>query len=499
MRNISKLIGLLLVLAVLFSSCGIFIAVPPPDISVSDEPGQTDGVDNKSPDPTESTGPMQTTFPPSSEQPEGSQAPSYEPTEGPADIGLPEDTPGSTEKPVESPYPTDAPTATLSPTTKPTSQPTATPTAKPTSSPTQTPKPTQPPEQLLELKYFRSKLSANDRAIYDAIYEAVDQYRLSLDLSKYSIDREKFSDIWDAYTSDSPEHYWAGVKEIVYSSVSFKVVFQYTVSKADKAKYDKIVSEKTAAVLNGMGTGLSEYEKVKYIHDYMVLNTEYDLDSEHNQNILSVFIHGSSVCAGYARTTQYLLNKAGIQCIYVTGQADNGSGSGYIPHAWNIVKVGGKYYNLDTTWDDPVFTPGNGTIDYSRHISYEFFLITDEQLSKTHDRDPVPVSLPACTSTESNYYVRESLLFSRFGEDEIRKLADFISRNIKDRPQFLYFKFTGKDAYDAFRSKPLGENYVKIVDATNDKLGSNVLDKSRCVYLEPKGDSYIFCYILLYK
>lgn len=487
MRTLSKLIGLLLVLTVLISSCGIFVPVAPPDITVSGKPELTAGVDDKTPYPVEATEPPQTTNPQVSSQPE--------------------DTLGPTDKPEKSPKPTDTPSATVRPTAEPaqpmpgpTAKPTAPPTANPTTSPTQTPGPTQqPPGQLMELKYFRSKLSAQDRAVYDAIYMAVEEYRPSLELTGYDIDYDKFSDIWDAYTSDSPEHYWAGYIEVIESVGSLTVVFNYTVSKADKAKYDKVIAEKTAAILSGMKKSFSEYEKVKYIHDHIVLNTRYDVDSKHNQNILSVFIHGSSVCAGYARATQYLLNKAGIQCIYVTGKADNGSGSGYVPHAWNIVKVGGKYYNLDTTWDDPVFTPGNGTIDYSRHISYEFFLITDEQLSKTHDRDPVPVSLPACTSTESNYYVRESLLFSRFGEDEIRKLADFISRNIKDRPQFLYFKFTGKDAYDAFRSKPLGENYVKIVDATNDKLGSNVLDKSRCVYLEPKGDSYIFCYILLYK
>ncbi len=85
----------------------------------------------------------------------------------------------------------------------------------------------------------------------------------------------------------------------------------------------------------------------------------------------------SSVCAGYSRAYQYILQKLGIPCYYCTGSSGE-------DHAWNIVKLDDGYYNVDVTWDD------------TDPATYDYFNKTDSDYAGTHVRKSLSVYLPAC-------------------------------------------------------------------------------------------------------
>ena len=85
-------------------------------------------------------------------------------------------------------------------------------------------------------------------------------------------------------------------------------------------------------------------------------------------------LEGRAVCQGYAQLTYKMLREAGLSCYVITGQANNGSRTE--DHAWNIVKVGKKWYYLDTTWDDPA-----GGEDVLR---YDYFLIGSDKMDQDH-------------------------------------------------------------------------------------------------------------------
>ena len=74
---------------------------------------------------------------------------------------------------------------------------------------------------------------------------------------------------------------------------------------------------------------------------------------------------------------------AGVENKIVFGYANG------IPHTWNLVKLDGQWYHVDTTFDDPVVN--EGTIDV---LSYRYFNITDNQILLDHsfDRSKYPVS-----------------------------------------------------------------------------------------------------------
>ncbi len=101
------------------------------------------------------------------------------------------------------------------------------------------------------------------------------------------------------------------------------------------------------------------------------------MGAEMNQSAYSALVNGQTVCAGYARAFQYILQQLGIPCYYCTGFAGES-------HAWNIVMLDGEFYNVDTTWDDM----GIGTYDY--------FNKTDKDYADNHIRQELSVYLPPC-------------------------------------------------------------------------------------------------------
>lgn len=124
----------------------------------------------------------------------------------------------------------------------------------------------------------------------------------------------------------------------------------------------------------------SDLEKEKFIHDKLAELVAYNSNAPMNQVAYSAIENGQSVCAGYARAFQFLMQELGIPCFYCTGYAGES-------HAWNIVLLDGKYYNVDVTWDD------------TNPLTYDYFNKTDAEFSDTHVRTGLSVYLPACTGT----------------------------------------------------------------------------------------------------
>ncbi|WP_318618233.1 transglutaminase domain-containing protein [Sporosarcina sp. YIM B06819] len=158
-----------------------------------------------------------------------------------------------------------------------------------------------------------------------------------------------------------------------------KIEFAYSLP-ADVMKKNRVALDakvkKVVASINK--PGLSELDKVKAVHDYLVLNTEYDYANLQKNTIPAdsytahgALLGGVAVCDGYTKAAQLLLNKLGIENHYVIGQIGDGL------HSWNQVKLNDNYYFMDVTWNDPV--PNRPGI-----IAYDYFLVTSNQLRKDH-------------------------------------------------------------------------------------------------------------------
>lgn len=171
-----------------------------------------------------------------------------------------------------------------------------------------------------------------------------------------------------------------------------EVRYQYTQEElAEKQKQDaEQQAAVDAAISSCVTSGMSDYEIAKALHDYLVLNNEYDM-RYYSGNLPKIsytaygaLVNHTSVCAGYALAYQALLEQAGIPSEYVTGMTTRGY------HAWNIVQIDGAWYHVDTTWDDPV-------PDRKGYVRYDYFLKSDSVLSKDHSNWS---ATHACTSTK---------------------------------------------------------------------------------------------------
>ena len=195
-----------------------------------------------------------------------------------------------------------------------------------------------------------------------------------------------------------------------------------------------------------------QYTIIRYLHDSLIIATEYDSNTENNQNIQSVFLDGRSVCQGYAKAMQYLLQKEGIQTLLVTGQT-NGEG-----HAWDLVLADGAYYYLDPTWGDASYSRAEESTENVRipSINYDYFLVTTQELEKTHQLDE-SIPLPECTADADNYYVREGLYLDAYNEDRIKWIFE---KARQSQTGYITMKCSNTEVYSQIKGKLIDEQEV---------------------------------------
>lgn len=154
---------------------------------------------------------------------------------------------------------------------------------------------------------------------------------------------------------------------------TFDVTMEYRTTK----KQEQVVDQRISEIIKTISPTLSPVEKVKAVHDFIVDYVDYD-QSLTEFTAYAALVKGKTVCQGYAMLAYRLLNELGIETIIVRGDAHIRQLSRSGRHAWNIVNINGEWYHLDCTWDDPIG---------SNRIHYDYFLISDSAISKTHSWD----------------------------------------------------------------------------------------------------------------
>ncbi|MFC0906735.1 cell wall-binding repeat-containing protein [Clostridium sp. MT-14] len=165
-------------------------------------------------------------------------------------------------------------------------------------------------------------------------------------------------------------------------SNSGSISFNYRFSKTELSDMKNRAAEKAKSVLsNIIKPDMTETEKAKAIHDYIVSNAKYDYDSYAKNSIpaqdytaYGILVNGTGVCQGYASAFNLMAEMSGIKSIAVRGTAGGGV------HVWNMAMLDGKIGYIDTTWDDPV-------PDRAGQIIYRYFNISGSQISEDHSWD----------------------------------------------------------------------------------------------------------------
>ncbi|WP_054943455.1 transglutaminase domain-containing protein [Paenibacillus ihuae] len=185
------------------------------------------------------------------------------------------------------------------------------------------------------------------------------------------------------------------------------------------------VNQQVKAILQKIITpGMDNHQKVKVIHDWVVLNLKYD-NTYSKYTAYEGLQSGSAVCQGYSLLTYKLLLGAGIPNKIVEGKAKPEGGVSQ-SHAWNLVQLDGRWYHLDTTWDDP----SPSTDD---EVSTVYYMRTDAQMRRDHSWIK---SYPAATV---GYAQTLSELVSRGGQNVsvYQKLQDQLNYRLYEEDQVV--------------------------------------------------------------
>lgn len=180
---------------------------------------------------------------------------------------------------------------------------------------------------------------------------------------------------------------------------------------------------------NIIDDNMTDFEKIKAIHDYLVLNVTYDDDllklamnnstdiSKYNGFYLEgVFNDKRAVCEGISKAFTVLCNIEGIKCVVVTGkQANNPSGMG---HAWNKVYLDGKWYIVDVTSDGTII---NNSYEI---LSYQYFLISEDKMNKRYIGENF--SNIICDGDYDNYKLMNYILEGKINDFYIESFDELV-------------------------------------------------------------------------
>ncbi len=199
------------------------------------------------------------------------------------------------------------------------------------------------------------------------------------------------SELQQKYCPYAPSMNWTYWSEGPYTwatvTITYSVFAQLMAHRANPTgvaatsealAYDAKADALLGSIVSG---GMTDYQKAKAIHDYMVSHYRYDETySDASYSFTGLLDYGTGVCQAYAELYELLMDKCGIDSYIIVGYAGES-------HSWNIIKLDGDWYHVDCTWDDPVpDRPGT--------VRWDYFCISDTEMVRDHSWDGS--SWPAC-------------------------------------------------------------------------------------------------------
>ena len=257
--------------------------------------------------------------------------------------------------------------------------------------------------------YYYQKMNKAQQTAYHGILQGLLAMDDSIQIPR--LEPKELYNVFFQLRLDHPEIFWTPGYKYKYYPDSPNLIFipEYLFQKGKVKEHQKAMKARVEKLIRP-AKSLSEWEREKYVHDFICDNVHYDkLKKPYSHEIIGPLGQGVGVCEGIAKSVKILCDALGIWCIIVVCGNNPEKGIKY-RHTWNIVKIGGKYYHLDATFDN---TLGK------EEKRYDYFNLSDKSIFRDHE--PLLVSAPACSDGDHFYYKERKLSFTK--KEEVYKRA----------------------------------------------------------------------------
>lgn len=324
-------------------------------------------------------------------------------------------------------------------------------------------------DSTFENKFYFGELNEEEQLVYKELYQGVMDHESTIIV--HSMDGERTGEIFQSVIYDFTQIFWCdgSAETLTYeeSHVELEPTYTYTVEERENMQEE--IDASVNQILSQVPEGSSDYDKIKYVYETLINTVDYVEDVPDNQNIYSVFGRKQTVCAGYAKANQYLLEQLGVYCIYVLGTAEDES------HAWNIVRCNETLCCVDVTWGDPTYSEEEQI--QSEDILYDYLCCSDKFLTATHKKDD-EYEYPECVSDEWEYYHLNQMFYE---SADRQVLLDAMYASVNAKEETLIFKFADRAVYEQAKQQLEGELLDKALTHLCKKYG---LRSVECTYTE---------------
>ena len=254
--------------------------------------------------------------------------------------------------------------------------------------------------------FYYTKMTKQQQAAYHVIMQGANALA-----DEFQIPRIEIAELYDVFFRlrlDHPEIFWMTGYKYKYYQDSPNLIFvpEYLFDKNKIREHQRAMSSRVEKLARA-AKDLSEWEKEKYIHDFICDNVTYDkLKKAYSHEIIGPLGQGVGVCEGIAKAVKVLLDALGVWCVIAICGNNPDKGIKY-RHTWNIVKIGKTYYHLDATFDNSL----GKCSQTGEEIRYDYFNLDDKAIFRDHE--PLIAPAPACTDSDHFYYKEKKLSFTK--------------------------------------------------------------------------------------
>ena len=284
-------------------------------------------------------------------------------------------------------------------------------------------------------EYYYGKMSKDKQNVYRAmlhgLMELSDEFLIP---QVPTTDGNWLYDVFFQLRLDHPEIFWAvGFKYRYYKdSPNLILIPEYIFDKNKIREHQKALGARVDKLVR-TAMKFSEWDKEKYVHDFICENIRYDkLKKPYSHEIIGPLGHGVGVCEGIAKSVKVLCDALGVWCIIAICGNNPEKGIKY-RHTWNIVRINGQYYHLDATFDNTLGKNEDG----STSIHYDYFNLDDKNIFRDHE--PLIAPAPPCPDGNHFYYREKKLSFT--------KLEDVYKRALQAAKKGREFTFHWRGGY----------------------------------------------------